>query len=340
MGFAALALMCVPVSPVVSSSSCTSTAPIAYWKFDEIGAFLAPDSSGNGYDGVEYNESPSLSTDITDTGLANIHSFFFDAGNGEAIQVSRPVQDDFTLCAWFKTTAVGIADAHWVTLPLFHSETGFIDNDFGFGLDSNGYLMFGNGDVEVADYMYSSDTLVNTGDWTHGCVTRVKSTGQIKLYVNGAEDGGGIGSTKTLDSNPVMQIGYGTDGAPFWDGYIDEARVYNSALSAEEIAALANGHFACTEVISTATVAQPSGGRRGKTGNSNILKALQSRSLPRSLTSSGQAEHASPPSSRSAASNLQARTCERVDKWMTRSSVVRDRINERLQKRFGFRCAE
>lgn len=156
----------------------------------------------------------------------------------QAIVTARTVEDDFTICAWIQTTAVGAGTAHYLSMPIYESEVGGITNDFGFGVDANGKLMFGNGDG-VFDFTISSSTAVNTGAWTHACATREKNTGEMKLYVNGAFETGDSGSMETLDANPNALIGDGSDSGVPWDGSIDELRVYDRVLTLGEIHALA-----------------------------------------------------------------------------------------------------
>jgi hypothetical protein len=73
------------------------------------------------------------------------------------------------------------------------------------------------------------------------------------------------------------------------------------------------------------------GGRRGSPGRGGIAKPLND--LRQAVSSTGLA-HAEPPS------DLQLRTCERVMKWFRGNQKMLDRVNARLEKRFGFRCSE
>ncbi len=158
---------------------------------------------------------------------------------GTTFDTTRIVQDDFTICAWFKTTSRGIYTNHWQSMAIYDSEQPGLAQDFSLGLDSNGRLMFGDGSVSQGDFSFSGQSTVNTGLWVLGCATRQKSTGAITLYVNGAPDGSGTGAIGTsLTSNASARIGGGFDGAANFTGTIDDVRVYNRVLSPRDIQTL------------------------------------------------------------------------------------------------------
>ncbi len=251
----------------------------AYWQMDAT-PDTPIDATGNGYTGAVAGtgSTPALSTDVPVTGVTNPYSFSFD-GN-DYISVSRPIQDDYTICAWIKTTAFGngSGDQHWFSMSIAQAEVGgSVANDFGFGVDINGDLVSGNGNG-TTDYAVRGATAVNTGNWTHVCTTRTKSTGAIKLYVNGSLDGSGFGGTTSLTSQATMMIGYGQDDARYWNGNMDGLRVYDYALTDDEISGLANGVNACysesvlpssSSSSSSSVAIEPprGGGHRGSPGS-------------------------------------------------------------------------
>ncbi|MBP9751014.1 MAG: hypothetical protein KBC95_04190, partial [Candidatus Peribacteraceae bacterium] len=72
-----------------------------------------------------------------------------------------------------------------------------------------------------------------------------------------------------------------------------------------------------------------SGGTRGKDGNKKVADML----LARFSSSASSSSHAA-----AAESPLQERTCARVAKRISDDKNALDRLNARLQKRFGFTC--
>ena len=83
---------------------------------------------------------------------------------------------------------------------------------------------------------------VNDGQWKHVVVTRSKTSGEVKIYVNGGLDKTGAGSTTTLTSNPVISIGaYPGTPAASYVGSLDEIQIYNKVLSQSEVTGLTTG---------------------------------------------------------------------------------------------------
>ena len=85
----------------------------------------------------------------------------------------------------------------------------------------------------------SGNTVLNTGQWYHVAATWDGS--EVRIYVDGVLDktppdvrGGTIGT----DTRPLYIGGRGT--ADVLDGIVDDVRIYNRALTAAEVAALAN----------------------------------------------------------------------------------------------------
>jgi hypothetical protein len=184
-----------------------------------------------GTGGTDYNatllggdpESESLQLPIFNVDNAGIKSFQFTRnylGDGNAynycnhMQFARPneISDDFTYCAWIKTTEVGYGQNHYQLMYIVSTETGDLNNDFGFGIDSDGNLAYGDGSYENADITIRTTTAVNTGDWTFVTVTRSKSTGEVKLYINGILDTTGTCNVgNTLSTAEFVLIGSETD---------------------------------------------------------------------------------------------------------------------------------
>ena len=175
-----------------------------------------------GTGGATYNGTLSGTTKPTFVNGA-IKSFLFTRNylastgsysNYNYIQFPRPpeISDSFTYCAWINTTNVGYGLNHYQLMYIVSTETGGVNNDFGFGIDSNGKLAYGDGTLGGTDITIHSTRSVNTGSWIFVAVTRNKSTGQVILYINGIADTAGtcnIGNTLSTASN--VFIGSGTD---------------------------------------------------------------------------------------------------------------------------------
>jgi alpha-tubulin suppressor-like RCC1 family protein len=204
---------------------------VAYYPLDDD----TRDHSGSGADATNSGASPT-------TGKVG-GAYWFD-GSSTYLTATRTIQDDYTICAWIKTSSVGNGDAHYQTMPIYDSEVEFvIANDLGFGVNSQGMIAFGNGQAGMGDYTVTGATAVNVDRWTHVCGVRVKATGELSVYVDGIPDGAGNGSTASLSANPNARIGYGYDHdgqVRYWDGAIDEVAIWDRPLSTQEVLALYN----------------------------------------------------------------------------------------------------
>ena len=147
--------------------------------------------------------------------------------------------EDMSITAWIKTTDVGYDTSHYNTMYIAAAECGGVTNDWGFGVDKDGCLAFGNGGT--LDLTFRTSNRVNTGIWTHVAVTRVMKTGVIRLYINGIYNAGGVGNTTKSSDCPHMAIGDGQDGdACSMGGRIGRVAAYDAVLSDMEIAAQFN----------------------------------------------------------------------------------------------------
>jgi hypothetical protein len=265
LGMLAIGLVVTPLQAHADNDSATL---VAHWAFDEATAGSPAVDSVGGNNGTPIQGIPTDLPPTEDWPVATypepsievpavpFHDPFsasFNGGNYFAID--NPVSLDFTICAWVKTTSVGGAH-HWTSSPILEAEAGGADFDFGFGVDDNGKLMFGNGgtfDAGPVDAQVNGATTINDNAWHHLCATRSDSDGgTVGLYVDAKLDAAGVTGTGALTKNPFARIGSGTDGAQPFAGLIDDLRVYGTALSAEQVATVHAGGDPFAEPTGTA----------------------------------------------------------------------------------------
>lgn len=80
--------------------------------------------------------------------------------------------------------------------------------------------------------------------WHHIAVT-VNPSGQHRYYLDGVQDGGTYsGSSGNANKSYSLWLGRSDN---FWNGLMDDVRIYNRALSAEEVRSLASGQVGIIE---------------------------------------------------------------------------------------------
>jgi hypothetical protein len=154
------------------------------------------------------------------------------------VSVNRPVQDDFTLEAWIKTTTSPMGTGYPEGNGVFYADKGMNGNDFGSSV-LNGKFAFGVGNSASSAVMTTilSTTTVATGQWVHVAATRRMSTGEIQVFVNGNMEARQVVATQknSLNAQPMMTIGGNTVDFHYFVGQIDEVRAWNVVRTGAEI---------------------------------------------------------------------------------------------------------
>jgi len=160
------------------------------------------------------------------------------------LEVARPIQDDFTIEAWIKTTASRSGTMWYHGNGLVYADVGGAANDFGSSILNDRFAFgVGNPDTTIA-----SSTVVTTGRWVHVAATRRKSTGEIQVLVNGAlETAMTTAQTASLTAQATLAVGANTIDALYFLGTIDEVRLWNVVRSQVDIASHMNARLTGTE---------------------------------------------------------------------------------------------
>ncbi|MCA1616381.1 MAG: DUF4214 domain-containing protein, partial [Acidobacteria bacterium] len=214
---------------------------VARWKFDEIGGATAADTSG-------YGNAGTLQGPARDTGRVGAGSLRFDGTDDQVTVASTQsvteAANNFTLSFWAKPGATHELDAEGTTGAAGASgqKYAFSPNwyDAASGRAGAGVSVGTNG-VSVYEHAggYMPATLVHPtmiSGWAHIAV--VYANRRPSLYVNGVWQKDGQTSPKAyVHVTPANVAG----GYPnnYFNGSLDDVRVYNRALAGEEITALA-----------------------------------------------------------------------------------------------------
>ncbi len=215
---------------------------IAHFKFDETSGNTAVDSSGNGNHG-------SLVGGILWTADGAIDGAIqFPVSNG----IDRVTAGNFdltgtgvTLAAWIRQEG----DLNDTLLIMKSSGSNSANQSWGLTADDDGNVNFLIKAGGVWFQLQLSNAIA-TNKWYHVAGTYDGAT--LRIYINGKLSTSAahpVGGAVATQSGQTVSLGEATDGDKEFEGKLDDARIYDSAISAVEIAKLFGliGHWKFNE---------------------------------------------------------------------------------------------
>ena len=231
--------------------------PIAYWRFDECSGGTIYDQSRRCKDSGDCNNGTlhlgTSGTTATGTCASSSNSFWYNGRNGKInsagsfdgtddwVVVPDPgansifdITDEITISAWVKK----VSNTGWDAIVTKADSGANIVN----------YSLSGYGD-EIDFSYYSSGTWqtmqttsanLQTGTWYHILVTYSDSANSIDIYVNMVLQPekviyGNPENSSMIANNEDVHIGNSKAHDSPNDGLIDEVKIWNYALTAEQI---------------------------------------------------------------------------------------------------------
>lgn len=192
-------------------------APVAFWRAEND--MLDSAGTNHGVSGTQFGATP------VGFGAGQVGSAFLlngtsyvQAPHSASLDITGPI----TMEAWIKGSSFGGRVVDKITAG----------GENGYMLDT----LFGRIRLIIGPINMFANTLLPTNTWIHIAGTWDGTTG--RMYLNGVLDG--TGTATTLPSNGLaVRIGADSNGQNRFNGLIDEVSIYNVALSAQEIAAIA-----------------------------------------------------------------------------------------------------
>src|SRR5271166_2930809 len=228
-----IALLAVCV--MLAAAPALAQSPVGYWPFDDGSGTKATDASGNGHTATLVNGVTWVPGKIGGAVSANAAASQY---------VSIPAVDlsgthAVTIALWSKRT-YSTAGGH----TLFEAAPNFMQSATGFGFFPDDSTCLGiqaaiNGDVGETANCYNQPS---SGAWHHLAIVYDKTqTGgnQVALYIDGALQNPtrslyASTNTNIFGNNPIYLFTRGGS-ADFDTGMLADFRIYNSALTAEQI---------------------------------------------------------------------------------------------------------
>ena len=213
--------------------------PLLYFPLDEaIGATVAVDSTGKGYDGtvvssVTFGEggapggaTPSGAARFTD-GILDVTTFDVPALLGQRDGAGGVDTASYTMVAWIKPDAASLTGDRF----FFGQSSQGIHN----GLRQNGRLHQAHWSND-----HYANTILNDTDWVHATFVYDGAADLGTIYLNGKADSDPTAKASPNGSGNLI-IGARQGGESWYNGLIDDVAVWDSILTDAQIQELADG---------------------------------------------------------------------------------------------------
>jgi Concanavalin A-like lectin/glucanases superfamily len=219
---------------------------VGYWKLDENGGTTIKDLSGNGNTGtlssagVTWNSAsgPGSKVAFDDYAYVTLNG---SSGYASLGVTNLPATDAaITISSW-----VNVSNASGNQNIVALSGSGLLQ----FGIRGGSYVVWPSGAATTV-----TGPAVSTGGWHHVAYTYsgTPGAGADIIYVDGVAYPGTF--THQSGATTAAYLGTFSGASEFFNGSVDDVRIYNVALSARQVAQLAAGHYAGTGGGATVTL--------------------------------------------------------------------------------------
>jgi uncharacterized protein YaiE (UPF0345 family) len=218
-----------------SPTDLTNLNPIHWWRMgdDDGSTGTTITDQGSGSTDLALMNGPTFSTNIPEEEevFSNTYSLSLD-GSNDYVSITQNsainISGDITLSAWVKRTSTTSYNAIFTKRQV----GGSMNYTFTIN-NTNGQIGLGD---SGGSWRYNTTTTLSTNTWYHVAVT--VSSGTAQFYVNGVAEDSFTGVSITATTHDLIvgaTLGYNNFG-----GNIDEAAIFNSALSSSDITSIYN----------------------------------------------------------------------------------------------------
>ncbi len=232
------------------ANACKNTRLLLSWWLNEgswsgaAGEVL--DHSGNNLHGQAYNGAVTAATTpalATVNGQGTCRYGSFAAASRQYVQASHDdllsLQQDFTIGVWVRPRTLPASGLMSILSK---------DENYEFHLRPDGTVnWWWQTNNPGATREFSSTAKVTVGQWNHVVIRYTAA--QQSIYINGALAGQASLSGTPLANSDPLQLGWDQLAGRYFDGDLDELRIYRGALSGSEISALAAERHPCSQAL-------------------------------------------------------------------------------------------
>lgn len=215
------------------------TALEGYWSFNgqDVSGTTAFDRSGGSNSGTLTNGPIKVKGKVGQALDFDDTNDYVSVADSAALDATDTA--DLTLSGWFYRDTATTDDT------VIAKRNGILSTDTGYLAyidDATDQLIFEVSDGTDEYSLTSTSTFTTTGWYYYAITWDENSAAGSEIYVNGvadkATDTGTIGNIGSISNAVVLTMGAASDGEDFFDGKLDETRVYSRVLSVGEIQSL------------------------------------------------------------------------------------------------------
>ena len=233
--------MTAPFTWSFTTASAPSTGLVAAYSFNEGSGSTVYDSSGNGNNGTISNATWSTAGKYGDALVFNGTNALVTIPDATSLHLTTGM----TLEAWVDPTTVSSA---WRDVIYKGNDNYFLE-----ATSTQGGVPAAGATVGTSNVYAAGTSVLAANTWTY--LTETYDGTALRLYVNGVQVSSLAETGNILTSTNALQIGGDSIWGQYFQGLIDDVRVYNQALTQSQIQSDMNTPVA--EVAPTVTSETP-----------------------------------------------------------------------------------
>ncbi len=203
---------------------------VLYMPLDEGGGDKAMDLSENGFTGSVKGGAKWVEGKFGDALEFSVSADFVEIADNKAFHI----EDEITQAAWVKLNR--LPGAHAI---VFGTREGGGGRNIGFGYGmnpSNGIKVWTNGAGGGFKDINDNATKLAPGTWYYLAYTHTTANnGKVKIYLDGKVTSDQDSANPVAPAGAPGRIQVGTWSGEAWPGVVDEVRLWNRALSDDEM---------------------------------------------------------------------------------------------------------
>ena len=221
--------LCAMIAPEIEDGIILPP-PIHHWEMDEGSGSTVADSAG-GFDATLTAADPAT---MWKSGVIGSAVYFDGSGDIATTASKFTPPDEGTVAFWMR--APGEPLAHGRIFGI-HDEWEVRHVQDGTPDGVTGGVVFDLGWNGINTEFATTVAVDEPGRWYHIAATYSALDGNYAVYIDGVADATGS-ATLAMPSTKEITLGTRTDSTNFFNGILDDVRIYDQVLTAEQVAAL------------------------------------------------------------------------------------------------------